>query len=163
MLLIGEMLFIVLLVMVLFLLYKADWFRSGNVLPRARVEEYWTGKERREHVRFKKVLEVSYSTRKTPRADNNSKTIDISAGGMKLLLAEKLQKGAILDLKVALPDGGKTAKVEGEVVWSEEALFYKDGSGRRFFYSGIRFRSIKEPAGTSFFEYVRSLASDNDA
>ncbi|MCX5680188.1 MAG: hypothetical protein NTZ95_06010, partial [Candidatus Omnitrophica bacterium] len=76
--------------------------------------------------------------------------------------AEKLEKGTILGFTIALPDRGRSAKIEGEVAWSEE-FGGTDPSGRRLFYSGIRFLAIKEPSGFSLIEYIRSLPSSLEA
>jgi len=161
MLLTIELLFIVLLSTVLLISYKNEKVVSKNISPLAKVEEYWSGKERRQHFRFDKVLEVTYSVVKKPHLKSSGITVDISEGGMKLLLDDKLSKGAILDLKIMLPDSKKNAEVEGEVVWSDE-VDGLDSSGKRLFHSGIRFLALKEPAGARLIDYVRSLASERE-
>ena len=77
---------------------------------------------------------------------------------MKLLLDEKLPKGAILGLKVSIPEKRRTIEVEAEVVWTSDADS-KDPSGKRFFFSGLKFIAIKEPSGIHFSEYLASLES----
>lgn len=158
MFLIAELLFIVLLAMILFMLYRNERLRSKHMMPRATMEEYWDGKERRRHFRFQKTLGVSYAVEKKAHLKSNGKTVDISESGMKLLLDEKLPKGVILDLMIELPGSKKMAEVEGEVVWSEEVA-EKHPSGKRFFHSGIRFSAIKEPSGKSLIDYIRSVAA----
>jgi c-di-GMP-binding flagellar brake protein YcgR len=143
---------------VLVVLIKTERINLKRFIPRARVEEFWDGKERRRHVRFKKALDVTYKVEKKPHL-KNGRTVDISEGGMKLLIDEKLFKGAILDLEVELAGTGTTAEVEGEVVWSEDSKF-NDGSGKRYFASGIQFIAIKEPSGSRLIDYIRSLPAD---
>ncbi len=158
MFLIVELLFIVLLAMVLLMLYKTERFLVKKRLPSAMVEEYWNGRERRQHVRFQKALEVTYIVEKRPHLNNNGKTVDISEGGIKILLGEKLSEGVILDLKVSLPGSQEPAELEGMVVWSEDVK-EKDASGKRCFHSGVKFSAIKEPSGKRLINYIYSLAS----
>ena len=124
---------------------------------RDRIKEYWSEGERRSHARFNKDLEVEYSVEKKPRLDI-SRTLNLSKGGMKLLLDEKLPKGAILDLKVFLPEKKRAVEIEAEVVWTLDAD-EKDLSGKRFFHSGLKFIAIKEPSGTDFSQYMTHLES----
>lgn len=156
--LILEALAIILLIYILYMLLGAEKLRRRIFVPRARVEEYWDGRERRRHVRFKKALEVVYKVERRAHL-KNGRTVDISEGGMKLCVDDKLLKGAIVALEVDIPDLGKTAQVEGEVMWSEDADI-KDDSGKRYFHSGIRFIAIKEPPEADLAKYIRSLPSD---
>lgn len=158
MFLVVELLFIVLLVIVLIMLYRNERSSSRYSSPQARAEEYWSGKERRKHVRFKKILEVDYTVRKKPRLKNDARTADISEGGMKIVLYEKLAKGTIMEIRIPLPGLNRMAVVEGEVMWSEEAHEHP-ASTKRIFYSGIRFRALKDPSDSSLFTYIRSLPS----
>lgn len=155
MFMIIELLFIVLLVMILFMLYKGERMLSKKVLPRAKIEECWNGRERRRHVRFKKMLEATYVIEKKPRL-KSGKTVDISEGGAKLILAEKLSKGTMLCLEISIPGSQNTVEMEGEIVWSNESN-ETDPSGKRLFYSGVRIVAIKEPSAADFINYIRSL------
>jgi len=158
MFLIIELLFIILLALILFMLYGKEKLLAKSALPRAAVEEYWGEKERRLHVRLKKALEVNYSVEKAPHLKNTCKSIDISMGGMKLLVDEKLAAGSVLDLKITLPGSKRTAEVEGEVVWCEE-LEQLDPSGKRLFHTGIKFSSIKNPYVNPMIDYICSLGT----
>lgn len=163
MFLVLELLFILVLSMVLYMLYRNDRALAKNGLRRAMMEECWEGKERRAHVRFKKCLEVSYAHRKRPQASaSNGKTVDISLGGAKLLLEEKLAKGAILFLKLVLPETGHAVEAEGEIVWSEEQGG-KDPDGRRMFHAGVKFLTVKSPTETPLFDYIRKLPDTVEA
>jgi len=162
MFLILEILFIVLLVMVLFMVYKGERLSGKSRASHAIVEEYWDGKDRREHVRFEKTLEVDYAVRKKPHLASNGKTVDISEGGMKLLMDAKLPVGTILDLRVELPNSKKISEVEGTIVWCDE-VEGEDASGKRFFHSGIKFSAIKEPSGKHLIDYIRSIASNSSS
>ena len=141
----------------LYMLWGHERITIKRAVPRAKIEEYWSGDERRQHKRFKKGLEVEYVVEKKPHI-KNSKTIDISKGGMKLLLDEKLPEGAILGLKIYIHDSKDIIEVEGEAVWTKECEV-KDLSGKRFFYSGIKFIAIREPSGRCLSDYIDSLES----
>ena len=158
MLIIICLLFILLLAAVLVTLFKIDGFSVKNSFRQARLEQYAGGKERRQHSRVTQCLQVVYSVMKKALPNTaNGKTMDISEGGLKLLLDEKLPLGSFLNLKISLPGSAQPAEVSGSVVWTEDAPDIKDPSGKRFFYSGIKFTSIKDPSGKKFLDYVRSL------
>jgi len=156
MILLLEILFIILLTMILFAIYRNERQAAMGRLQHAKVEEYWGGKERRQHLRFKRELDVTYKVTKKPHLVNTCKTVDVSEGGLKLCLEEKLLKGTILDLKIFVPNAKRTAEVEGEVVWSDD-IRDQDPYGKRHFHSGIKFCTIREPSGASLIDYIRSL------
>jgi len=159
MILIVEFLFIVILVMVLFTFYRTEGSSAKKLLPHALVEECWSGKERRHHVRFKEDTSVDYIIRKRPHLHANGRTVDISGGGMKLLIDEKLPEGAIIDLKISVPGSSENTEIEGFVVWSEDIAQF-GASGKRMFHAGIKFSVIKEPGGRHLVDYIRSIAQD---
>ena len=159
MLIIIELLFIVMLAMILFMISRDERSLSRARLHKARVEEYWDGKERRRHVRFKKNLEVTYRVQNKPNL-KNGKTIDISESGVKLLLDEKLAEGTTVVLQIFIPDSKKIEAVEGKIVWSRE-LKAEDSLGRRLFHSGIKFLAAKKPSSTNLASYIRSLCEDS--
>lgn len=147
--------FLTLLSITLFMLWAHERIANKRIIPRAKVVECWTNEERRQHPRFEKDLEVEYSVEKKPHL-KNGKTLNISKGGMKLLLDEKLPQGAIVDLKVYIPEKRKTIEAEAQVIWTKDVEGV-DPSGKRFFHSGIKFIAIKEPSDTYFSEYINSL------
>ena len=154
-----EFFFIMLLIAILVMLVKTERINLKKLIPQARIEEYWDGKERRHQLRFNKALEVNYKIEKRPHL-RRGKTVNISEGGLKLVLDDKLAKGTILNLSIAIPNSKGSAEVEGEVVWCEDANI-NDDSGKRFFYSGIKFFAIKEVSGLRLIDYIRSLPSES--
>ncbi len=151
--------FITLLSMILYLLYKNEFVISKNNRHHAKIEEYWTGKERRKYNRFKKALDVIYTIAKKMNLHSKGCTIDISEGGMKLLLDEKLSAGTIMELKISTPASPQDIELEGEVVWCEEDS-RKEASGKRYFHHGIKFLAVNEPSGKLFCDYIRSIAAE---
>ena len=158
MFLVAGTVFLLLLFITLTMLWGHERIATKRVIPRARVEECWNGEERRLHKRFNKDLEVEYSVKKRPHL-KNGRTVDLSKLGMKLLLDEKLPEGAILGLKVRIPEKRRTIEVETEVIWTND-VEKKDPSGKRFFLSGLKFISVKEPAGIHLSEYLIRLESN---
>lgn len=156
MILFVEIVFLIILSIMLFMIYMHEVNSSKKDSRKALLEEYWSGKERRRHIRFKNKLEVLYAVAKKSKLKNNAYTIDISEGGLKILIAEKLEKGAILEFIIVFPDSGRSAKIEGEVLWSGDFKGV-DPSGRRLFYHGIKFLGVEEPQGSSIIDYIRSL------
>lgn len=157
MFLIVGIVFLILLAITLSMLWAHEKIATRKVTPRAKIEEYWNGEERRSYERFNKDLEIEYSVEKSPRL-KNSRTVDLSKGGIKLLLDEKLPKGAILDLKIHIPERKQTIEAETEVVWTSDAEG-NDSSGKRFFLSGLKFIAVKEPSGIHLSEYLTLLKS----
>jgi PilZ domain. len=157
MFLIIGVVFLILLSVTLTMLWNHEKIITKRVVPRAKIEECWDKEERRSHERFSKDLEVEYNVQMKPHI-KNGRTIDLSKMGMRLLLDEKLPKGAMLCLKVHIPEKRRTIEVDAEVVWTKDAE-KKDPSGKRFFSSGLKFISIKEPVGIHLSEYLSGLGS----
>jgi len=149
--------FLVLLSITLAMLWNHEKIATKRVIPHARIEECWDGEERRIHERFNNNLEVEYAVKKRSSLKNGT-TVDISKGGMKLLLDEKLPEGCVLGLKVYVSEKKRTIELEAEVVWTNDAE-KKDPSGKRFFFSGLKFISVKEPAGIHLSEFLTRLES----
>lgn len=164
MLIVIGLLFILLLTIVLFMIFKRDGFSVKGRLHQAKIEGYWTGKDRREHPRFNQSFGVVYSiVKKQPFKTYAGRTIDISEGGVKLLLDEKLPLDALLDLKISISDSGETAEITGNVVWTEDAVDVKDPSAKRLFYSGIKFSSAKDHSGRQLIKQICSLPSGRES
>ena len=161
---------ITLLIALLTALYKLE--RSQKNRPRAKMEEYWNGRERRQHQRFKTSLNVTYLLKKAPHNNSNGKTVNLSEGGAQLLLDMKLAVKDLLELEILIPcstkmrseDSGAPqenmrARLVGEVVWSKESE--EESLGKRFFHAGIRFLNMNEPHKRTLCEYIRTLPSDS--
>jgi len=158
------LLLIFLLAAILYMLFKVDGQAIRNVLRYAKIKECWDGVNRRHYPRFTRSLEVAYSIIKKRAAEiAGGKTVDISEGGVRLLLAEKLPLGACVTLKIALPGSLPEAEMLGNVVWTEDAADAADPTGKRFFYSGIKFSSTKDPASLNFINFIRSCSLDQES
>jgi c-di-GMP-binding flagellar brake protein YcgR len=158
--LLAELSVIILLGALLLMVYRNDRILSRQRVPKAVIEEWWDGGERRKYRRFQATLEISYRVKQDGHREQAGKTIDISAGGMKILLTEKLSAGTHLDIQAELPGIAKHVQLEGEVAWSGEAGG-ELASGKRSFYAGVEFSSLKEPSRTMLINYINSIASEN--
>ena len=159
MLIAAEGLFILLLVVILLMVFRADGFSAKNRCHKASVKEYWAGKDRRQHPRFTQCLDVAYSVvKKNGPVSATGKTVDISEGGAKVLMDEKLPQGMRISLKISIPTARHIVEMVGDVMWTEDALNIQDPSGKRFFYSGIKFSTAKESSPNPLSSFIRSLA-----
>ena len=154
-----ELLFILILGFLFFMIYKNERAQVRGRRSHAVIEGCWNGKERRAHARFKRALNVVYVLQKKPNLRNNVKTVDISEGGVKLLMDEKLCKGVVMNVRLEIPGTKKVIEIEGEVVWSEEVKC-KDNPNKRFFHAGIMFSAIKEPEAKAYINYMRAISAD---
>lgn len=67
--------------------------------------------------------------------------VDISQGGLRLLLREKTKKGALLELNIALPKVAEPFFTLGEVVW-QSAKPVETNGGEDLYATGIRFHEM---------------------
>lgn len=65
------------------------------------------------------VISVRYRTGLRFYKKDAVRVIDISGGGMKICLPEKLKTGKILDLDIKITCSNEAIKAKGEVVWSQ--------------------------------------------
>jgi c-di-GMP-binding flagellar brake protein YcgR len=158
--LLAELGIVILLGILLLMVYMNDRALSRKRVPKAVIEEWWDGPERRKYRRFQTALEISYRIKPGGHGEAVGMTVDISAGGMKILLYEKLSAGTHLDMQADLPGIAKHVQLEGEVAWSGDAG-EEPASGKRSFYAGVKFSSLKEPARTMLINYINSIASEN--
>jgi c-di-GMP-binding flagellar brake protein YcgR len=158
-LIVIEVLFVLILSAILFTLVKNEGSGPGKRFRQAKAVDEWGGENRRKHPRISQTLSVSYSVVKArPPKNFSGKTVDISEGGLKLVLDEKLPSGTCIELQILLPDSAQSSGVMGNVVWTEDALDIKDPSGKRFFYSGVKFSFQKEHSAKFLINYIRSIS-----
>lgn len=73
-------------------------------------------KERRRHKRMRASLEVTYRIT-GHHLQSGSRSIDLSEGGMRLSVAQRLNPGTVLELKINSKKAGKVISAAGEVMW----------------------------------------------
>jgi len=76
-------------------------------------------KDRRQYVRINKTLILTYR----PTRDylkSSAKSIDISPGGIRFPLRQRLEPGSFLKLEIISDTVGRPIPLTGEVVWIKE-------------------------------------------
>lgn len=102
--------------------------------------------------RFSRVrisLEVGFQQSYGPLVKASS--LDISEGGIRLLLPEELLKGEVMDLEINFPHPPIIA--QGEVVWTKEKKI-KEG---KFFQAGIKFINMKPTDREGIHAFVHDI------
>ena len=114
--------------------------------------------EKRAHPRFAVTLGIKYRLiedrneiqkildRRNQKLD--SKTLDLSLGGMYLVSREKLNLQSILNVEMTLPGDTAPFSVFAEVVWNNETG------------AGLHFITIREPDLERLKAYLDSRAKD---
>ncbi len=86
----------------------------------------------------------------------NSYTENISEGGVKVFLEEKLHTSTVVDLELSLPDEQKPIKCKGELIWVKEIP--PAGTEKySLFDTGIKFIEISERDKKKINLLVKSL------
>ncbi|MEA3329075.1 MAG: PilZ domain-containing protein [Candidatus Omnitrophota bacterium] len=98
--------------------------------------------ERRKFVRLDASIKISYRVLKKSELPSRVLSRDISGGGIKFPVEEKLKKGAGLDLEIEIPDGQEPIKALGQVVWIKKSTFRRS-KGMNYFEIGVKFVEIK--------------------
>jgi len=117
-----------------------------------------TNTERREHQRFEAVkaiyLEV-VSRRRRPESENTilrCETVDISVGGLKILVPQPISAGSRLNIGVPL--GKSNLELTGTAVWMKPV---EDDSG---FWVGLQLDDSDRDTMEQWFRVVHSLSKN---
>ena len=104
-----------------------------------------TGPERRRYIRVGLSLLVGYTVIDVPQEHKELITKDISGGGMKLPLKEKLGVGTLLKVQLELLKEKKRILLEAKVVWvkpTPDDKEYPYEAGIEFINIGFAKRSM---------------------
>ena len=142
---------------ILYFIVTHERLETRKAVPKARVDGYLKGADRRKYIRFKKSIDATYKVRHKAHLQMRCKTIDISEGGLRLIVDAKFSDGEVLSILIDMSDTRKQIEVEGRVIWSEEILDPKDPSGKRFFYAGVQFCGIDDRHAHTLTEYIKKL------
>ena len=83
----------------------------------------------------------------------NSKTKDISIGGLCFITDTELPIGTVLNMKFKLKSGEAPFSVKGKIIWSEQF----DIGGHPGWDNGIQFIDISEDFKASILKYIDSM------
>lgn len=154
MIIIGvELLCIFILAMILTTVILEGRKQEIRGMHSVKLTGFWDGDDRRSTERLNISLEVKYFIN-GKFAD--VKSVDISRKGIRLMLDEKIEKGADLRLEIKLPNDSDIVKTRGEVVWSKEAKDEKETT-KRLFNTGIKFIKTDRNDEKKLFDFIRSL------
>lgn len=156
---IVEIVVIALLLCILATLVINERRAKGRAKPRARVDAYWQGAERRKFFRFRRTLDAVYRIEKKPHIRTYCRTADISEGGLRLVLDAKLSPGEIVDLLMEIPGTDRETEAEGKVVWCNESPDQDDPAGKRLFHIGIQFCRITGRSAKVLGDYIKSISA----
>ena len=115
-----------------------------------------TGEERRRFPRLTMDTEIEYSI--LDRAGKEHYTTgskNISSGGLCIIVIERLEYGAVLNLKFSLPDLKKIINAKGKVAWVKELRIGTKRAGD-FYEAGIEFMEINKSDRDKIKDYVVS-------
>lgn len=102
-----------------------------------------SAKNRRAHERF--VMNSEIKVRMGDR-ELVGQMNTISLGGLSFKADAMLEKGGVVTVQIASPDGGEQVQVEGRIVWSEQNKAY-----------GVQFGETKEGVATSIRTWTKGL------
>jgi c-di-GMP-binding flagellar brake protein YcgR len=111
--------------------------------------------ERRQYPRLNSNVDIAYSFQGRKDAKEKSVSKNISAGGICLILYERVEVGMSLLLEIRLPGVGEPIYAEGEIKWIKEFFISVDNTTR--YDAGIEFVNIKENARHIIERYVFEL------
>jgi len=158
-LLVIEIVIIALLLLMLATIVIGERRARKRSRPKARVDAYWQGAERRKFFRFRRSLDAVYRIEKSPHIRTYCRTADISEGGLRLVIDAKLTPGDIVDLLMEVPGTDAQTEVEGKVVWCDESPEQDDLSGKRLFQVGLQFCRMTGRSAKIVGEYIRSISA----
>ena len=158
MLLIAEVVIVVVLITALVTLIIEENKIKKSKVPRGIVKEYWNGQEKRQSKRINASFIVRYSVKKKPHIKLNGRIKDVSSGGMRLLVNEKLAVGTLLLVEFDLPDNIDTIGAVGKVIWADGKFTERDEVGRRIFQTGIQFVNMEHGHKNKLVTYIEKIA-----
>ncbi len=106
--------------------------------------------ESREFIRCALNTDILISDLSDPDVKFSAKTVDISHGGMKLALANKIEIGARIKLTLLLPRDHEAIEFKARVVWARKE---KDKDG---FAAGIIYTELDAASKDKIFKFIEN-------
>jgi c-di-GMP-binding flagellar brake protein YcgR len=114
------------------------------------------GEERRRFPRLPMDTEIEYCILNQVEAEYyTTGSKNISSGGLCIIVIERLECGAVLNLKFSLPDLKKIINARGRVAWVKELRIGTKKAGD-FYEAGIEFMQINKSDRNKIKDYVVS-------
>ncbi len=154
---------IIFLLFILVIIYQEEYRERRLARKSAKVNSFWNGsRDRRKTPRISIEIDVLYEILSGNAAGKqNSRSRDISMGGIGLKLNEKLLPGTILGLQLNIAQSHRPIFAQGEVVWVKE-IFKKNTTqkGQRFFGAGIKFTKIEPEDEVALSSFINRGAKN---
>lgn len=117
------------------------------------MDKDWDSIERRRYVREKFPYTVHIHVFLPKKRSISTYTENISVGGIRIVIREELDNGAIVDMAIYM--GPEPFTCKGKVIWVRE----KTSSllGTKLYDTGISFWKLEEKNKQAIIEHVREL------
>lgn len=112
----------------------------------------YAGIERRRYPRLRAAV-IEYSFLDKESIQEAAFTRDVGAGGISIIVNEKIETATTLLLKIYLPEYNDPLRAKGKVVWRQESIFKLPKTTR--YDIGIEFLEISEEDKQKISEYVQ--------
>ncbi len=110
------------------------------------------GEERRRYPRSAAALRINYQIGNEPAVHYNCVVRDISEGGIRLSLYQRVARGSSVRLQIYLPDAQEPTLVFGKVVWERET------SDKEYPYdAGIEFNLFDPAFRLRIQKYIQGM------
>jgi len=111
--------------------------------------------QKRLHMRIEDLVDVEFSsTISGVTTIIKTKTRDISAGGLKVYLTQRLNPQEKMKLKISLPEGRKNIETEAAVISSELMGLIGDSGKETLYETRFKFTDISAELKTEIIHYV---------
>ena len=149
--LIIAILCITILILTLTAILADERKKQRSAMRPVRLKGYWDRANRRCAERLNISLDVKHLI---DGRSANTKSVDISSSGIRLLMDERAGAGAVLHLEIKIPDRNRIVKLRGEAIWSKESIEDEKGSAKRLFTTGIKFVKSSSDAKKELFDFI---------
>ncbi len=110
--------------------------------------------EKREFIRCALEIDVRISFLNDPGREYQAKSCDISRGGMKLLIKDKIKLNTRVRLFFKLPETEKVIESEGKVIWLHER-------GNDNFEVGVMFAKVEKEDKDTIWQFIEDYCKLN--
>lgn len=151
--------YFIFIAIVLFVIYilstKEEKRTKDKYAPKGKVEEYWSGKERRKVERLEAMLDVRYKLLKSTKLKLATRSKNISEDGICILASEILSKDSVIELEVFIPSTKEPIRAKGQVAWQEDKSQINE-IGKRTFVTGVKFLEIEDMDKYKLVDYINN-------
>ncbi|MBU4140347.1 MAG: PilZ domain-containing protein [Candidatus Omnitrophica bacterium] len=152
-----------LLLLILAVIYQDEYRKRRLARKSAKVNTFWNrNKDRRKTPRINTEIDVLYEVLSGNAAGKqNSRSRDISMGGIGLTLNEKLFPGTVLSLQLNMAQSHRTIFTQGEIAWVKEASKKNIAQkGQRLFDAGVKFTKIGPKDEAALNNFINQRAKN---